>query len=109
MIEIARSFSMKRNLGNYETADFFASAKKEVPEKDAEKTSEALYLFARAEVIKSINQFMGKTPHEAREEVKKEVTGQGKPSNKGRSPAEWKDIGQTAREGTMADIANEEN
>lgn len=57
LIEIARSFSYKKNLGNYQVADFFCSAKKEVPEEDAEKTSEALYQFAKKEVVKSLNEF----------------------------------------------------
>jgi hypothetical protein len=35
-IEIARSYSRKVNLGNYETCDFFCSMKAEVPEADAE-------------------------------------------------------------------------
>ena len=57
LVEIARSFSRKINLGNYETADFFCSEKAEVPEKDAEKTSEALYSFCESEVMKSVADF----------------------------------------------------
>ena len=56
-IEIARSFSMKLNTGNYTSADFFCSAKKEVNQEEAEKTSETLYFFCRSEVVKSINIF----------------------------------------------------
>ena len=63
-IEIVRSFSMKRNLENhlgpafkYESADYFASAKKACKPADAEKTADALYQFAKAEVLKSIRQF----------------------------------------------------
>ena len=36
-IEVARSFSYKLNLGDYENADFFCSAKTEVDEKDYDK------------------------------------------------------------------------
>lgn len=57
LVEIARSFSYKKNLGNYSTADFFCSAKKEVEESKAEETSEQLYQFAKKEVVKSINEF----------------------------------------------------
>lgn len=56
-VEIARSFSFKLNVGNYETRDFFCSEKAEVEEKDAEKTSEKLYEFCKNEVMKSVNQF----------------------------------------------------
>lgn len=57
-IEVARSFSYKLNLGNYQTADFFCSQKAEVEEKDAEKKSEELYAFCRKEVLKSINSYL---------------------------------------------------
>lgn len=60
MVEVCRSFSYKLNAGNYESRDFFCSAKKEVKEKDMEATSEALYQFCKAETLKSVNQF--KTP-----------------------------------------------
>lgn len=56
-VEIARSFSFKLNVGNYETRDFFCSEKAEVDEEDAEKTSEKLYEFCKNEVMKSVNQF----------------------------------------------------
>ena len=56
--EITRSFSYKVNLGNYQTADFFCSQKAEVPEEDAEKTSEALYEFCKNEVMKSVERYL---------------------------------------------------
>ena len=55
-IEIARSFSYKYNVGNYESRDFFCSAKKEVKESEAENTSEALYAFCKKEVLKGVNE-----------------------------------------------------
>jgi len=64
-VEIVRSFAYKVNLGNYQMADFFCSEKSEVSEKDAEKTSEALYQFCKNEAIKSANQYLkeiGKQP-----------------------------------------------
>ncbi len=56
-IEVARSFSFKLNCGNYQTADFFCSAKQECPEDQAEALSARLYAFARKEVLKSIAEF----------------------------------------------------
>ncbi len=57
LVEIARSFSRKVNLGNYEVADFFCSEKREVPLEEAEKTSEELFIFCRAEVEKSVEEY----------------------------------------------------
>jgi len=53
-IEIARSYSEKISLGNYCMADFFASAKCECDEKDADETSSELYQFCREQVKKDI-------------------------------------------------------
>ena len=61
LVEITRSFSYKLNLGNYQTADFFCSEKVECLEKDAEKKSEALYLFCKNEVIKSVEHYRKET------------------------------------------------
>lgn len=62
LVEIARSYSYKKttNLGNYnsESVDFFCSQKAEVPEDEAEKTSEALYQFCKAECIKGLNSYL---------------------------------------------------
>lgn len=54
LVEIARSFSYKLNLGNYQTADFFCSAKQEVPEGESEEISNALFEFCKDEVEKSV-------------------------------------------------------
>ena len=58
LVEIARSFSLKKNLGNYESVDFFASQKAEVPFDIAEETSEALYEFCKKECVKSLNAYL---------------------------------------------------
>ena len=58
LIEIARSFSRKINLGNYEVADFFTSAKMEVPEKEADATSQELFNFCRKETERSANEYL---------------------------------------------------
>ena len=50
MIEIARSFSRKVNTGNYETKDYFCSAKEECEEKDMSATSEKLFMFCQTMV-----------------------------------------------------------
>jgi Mn-dependent DtxR family transcriptional regulator len=60
LIEIARSFSYKLNVGKYQTADFFCSQKAEVPESQATETSEKLYEFCKAEVIKNIKEYVEK-------------------------------------------------
>lgn len=57
LVEIARSFSYKLNLGGYQTADFFCSQKAEVPAEDADLVSVALYEFCKEQVIKSVNQY----------------------------------------------------
>jgi hypothetical protein len=51
-IEIARSFSTKVNLGNYENVDIFCSAKTEADKKDFVKVSQELYDLCRSEVEK---------------------------------------------------------
>jgi hypothetical protein len=56
-VEIARSFSFKLNLGNYQSADFFCSQKSECAAEDAEAASEALYAFCRKQVMKSVSDF----------------------------------------------------
>ena len=53
-IEVARSFSRKVNLGNYETCDLFCSAKCECEEKDASQKSGELFNFCKGEVENSI-------------------------------------------------------
>ena len=57
LVEVARSFSRKINLGNYETADFFCSQKAEATEKDAKKVSKKLAKFCEEEVMKSVGEY----------------------------------------------------
>lgn len=56
-IEVCRSFSHKKNIGNFQSVDFFQSAKSVVPLKDAEETSELLYQFCKDMVVKSLNSY----------------------------------------------------
>ena len=53
-IEITRSFSRKLNIGNYQSEDFFCSAKREVPVAGFEETSAELHVAVYAEVMKQI-------------------------------------------------------
>jgi len=55
--EVARSFSFKLNLGNFQMADFFCSQKAEAPEGKEEEVSEALYKFCKQEVAKSVREY----------------------------------------------------
>lgn len=54
LIEVARSYSRKVNLGNYESEDHFCSGKMQATWEDAATASEAIYRFCRAEVLKSV-------------------------------------------------------
>ena len=54
LVEIARSFSFKLNVGNYESRDFFCSQKAECHEKDAEAVSHRLHDFCRREVMRAV-------------------------------------------------------
>lgn len=69
-IEICRSFAFKLNLGNYQSADFFASAKQEVPEDQGEALSEKLYRFCRREILKSIAEFNAENEPLTSEEIR---------------------------------------
>lgn len=55
--EIARSFSFKLNLGNYQSADFFCSQKISCPIEQAEEVSKRLYDFCRSEVSRAVREF----------------------------------------------------
>ncbi len=57
LVETARSFSYKLNLGNYQSADFFMSQKVQHREEDAETVSEGLYQFCKSQVLKSVREF----------------------------------------------------
>lgn len=59
-VEVARSFSFKLNVGNYESRDFFCSQKAECKAEDAEATSEKLHAFCRTQVLKAVKEHMDK-------------------------------------------------
>ena len=52
MVEVCGSFSFKLNLGNYQSADFFQSAKSECRDDEAFEVSEKLHRFCKAQVLK---------------------------------------------------------
>jgi len=51
---ITRSYSYKRNMGNYESRDYFCSQGLECKLEDADRVSDALYDFCKKQVIKSV-------------------------------------------------------
>lgn len=53
-IEITRSFSQKKNLGNYQTLDSFCSAKIECPIEEVEEKSKMLDEIVQREVNKTL-------------------------------------------------------
>jgi hypothetical protein len=55
-VEIARSFSFKLNLRNYQSADFFQSAKSECWDYQADEVSDKLYAFCKTQVLKAVNE-----------------------------------------------------
>ena len=57
-VEVTRSFSYKHNLGNYESADFFCSAKRKATPGAMAAMSEALDLFCEDEVRRSLSAFI---------------------------------------------------
>lgn len=57
LIEIARSFSYKLNVGNYESRDFFCSQKAECTPEEADEVSERLHLFCYKQVIRDVKKY----------------------------------------------------
>ena len=58
MIEIARSFSYKLNVGNYESRDFFCSQKSECRDEVAEEMSAALHNFCKKQVMLAVAEYI---------------------------------------------------
>ncbi len=58
LTEIARSFSYKLNVGNYESRDFFCSQKSECTFEDAEAVSKALHAFCKKQVMEAVREYM---------------------------------------------------
>lgn len=61
--EISASFSMKKNLGNYQTADMWFSANAEVMEGDKEdEVAQSIYDFCKTMAVKQYNEFSLEVP-----------------------------------------------
>ncbi|MEK6579284.1 MAG: hypothetical protein AABZ55_08680 [Bdellovibrionota bacterium] len=58
LVEICRSFALKANLGNYSSADFFASYKEETELERASETSERLFQSAKQDVERSVEAYL---------------------------------------------------
>ena len=56
-VEIARSFSFKLNMGNYESRDFFCSQKAECKIEDSERVSQALHDFCKSQVMRAVREY----------------------------------------------------
>ena len=56
-MEVVRSFSRKINLGNYESADFFCSARSECAVEDQAEVAASLYLFCRNTVLREAKEY----------------------------------------------------
>lgn len=53
-VEICRSFTYKKNVGNYESRDFFCSQRAECAAEDMEATGELLYAYCKSQVLRSV-------------------------------------------------------
>lgn len=59
-VEISRSFSYKLNVGNYESRDFFCSAKAECDAEDMAEVAADLDEFAQDQVLESVKEYRSK-------------------------------------------------
>ena len=57
LVEIARSFSYKLNVGNYESRDFFCSQKAECSWEEAEAVSAKLHDFCKKQVLQALREY----------------------------------------------------
>lgn len=57
MVEIARSFSFRLNVGNFESRDFFCSQKAECTPDEVDQVSEQLHEFCKRQVLKSVRSY----------------------------------------------------
>lgn len=75
MVEIARSFSFKLNLGGYQSCDFFCSEKAQCAPADAEEVSQKLFEFCRSQVLRSVQETKDKNARKAAQTEQGSVTG----------------------------------
>lgn len=53
-VEISRSFTYKKNVGNYESRDFFCAQRAECAAEEMEEIGDALYAYCKSQVLKSV-------------------------------------------------------
>ena len=58
LVEIARSFAYKLNIGNYQSADFFCSRKQEVPIQEDDEASEAMFQWCKGQVEMEVSRYI---------------------------------------------------
>ena len=56
-VEISRSFSYKKNVGNYESRDFFAAQRAECAAEDADAIGEALHAYCKRIVMQAVREY----------------------------------------------------
>lgn len=61
-VEVTRSFSFKKNIGNYQSLDLFCSQKAECSPENAGKTSRMLIDFCRNEIAKDLEELQESHP-----------------------------------------------
>jgi hypothetical protein len=62
LTEVARSFSYKLNVGNYESRDFFCSQKSECTFEDADTVAKALHAFCKKQVMDAVREYQSENP-----------------------------------------------
>jgi len=58
MVEIARSFAYKLNIGNYQSADFFCSRKEEFAVNDVDDASRMVYEWCKNQVEGDVERYI---------------------------------------------------
>jgi hypothetical protein len=71
IVSITRSFSMKLNLGNYESCDFFASQRAECSPDMADEVSRDLDEFCKDQVLEAIRDFKERRARKEQERARK--------------------------------------
>lgn len=68
-VEVVRSFSYKLNVGNYESRDFFCSAKAQCDAAEMEEVGVGLDDFVQDQVLTSVKQYSKKIEHQRKGKV----------------------------------------
>lgn len=68
-VHIARSFTFKLNIGNYQSIDFFCSQSNECSAEDADEISAALYHWCRNQVLAAVKEYKREMSEQAQRRV----------------------------------------